>query len=178
MDTDEKKYGKLLYEESDKYFNDYVKKGISASGLTIFAGFCGLIVGIYVMFSFSNFKQGLIISILSILGLCFCFIMYYGMKNFTKFQIYDHGIIFRGVRSKLLRFSDIDYIIVSNHNRRGNRSFSIRKKGAKYIHHTISELNNQYREDYELIYKLIVKRLKMANKRIPNNKLIIQKEDK
>ena len=182
MEKSDSEFGELLYQEPDIVFNielGKIKEGIN--GILV-AGIFTFIIGLIIIFLNSGLTAGYMITIIgfSIIGINI--IVHYSLKKFSKFKIYEKGIKFRGAFKNVLRFQDINNLLVSKQDREGLRSFSIRRVGDVYYHYVFSEYNKnlpkKYLEDYELILTIIVEMLKKTKKDVPENILIRTAEEK
>lgn len=167
MDPDEKLYGKLLYEESDRIFNARLKEGAIGAIFFISLGIFGLILGLFVWCD-SFAEEGVFISGVGWVFIFFGYIFYIKSKELSKFNIFESGIKFAG--DEFIKFSEIDHITILDHNFPEKKYFLIVMKDENSNMKRIYE--SQFLGDYKLIQKIIKKQLIIANKKIPEDWLI------
>jgi len=184
MDPDEKRYGKLLYQETDEHFDGRKKRLVKAANKMIGYGIVLIVlpVGSLVFLLQQDVELGWDDYIIIIPA--FLSIMLFNLgkrwkaasRDLVKLAIYENAINQSDSEEPDIVFSQIDHIILGHDTRSNSKYFYIHLKGKKYPSTSFANGNmkwaNKYPEDYDKIFYIVTRQLKKANPDVDESKLI------
>jgi hypothetical protein len=185
MVPDEKQYGKLLYLESDSHEQN-IKKGFRNLIILCFGGGILIIIMMipFLFFAISGSERALeylglsmAFTISTILAFFVGRLLYQISKEWVKIAIFEKGIRFSNPNIPLTFFHEIGHIKLGIDNRSGANYFALISKNDKrqIVEFADGKMKwaHKFPEDYNKIYKIIVKQLKKLNPDIDESRLII-----